>query len=295
MQRNPFTFLRLATCIGLLALLAGRILINGPTINLMLFLLLVLFWFIPTLLLNRAYAKTPRAHMLTNTLFAVLDAYVLLMATAEVASDIWSKPFLLLGAYAFLASLLGGPVAGAGGAISGFCGLLNGWLTPLGELQESMLLGGVAAAGGGLVCGSAWRLILPRVIRTAQQQNAPESATEPTVDPQQTLLNDMEARLREITAERDHTLESLQQLQAPQPAAVTPPVEETPAIEHPPKAKPPASTNPTVTPQAYLQQMETELASLQAEKTALEAEKDQLVSESARLSDELMAAFLPPV
>ena len=292
MPRNPFTFLRLATCIGLLALLAGRILVNGPTINLLLFLMLVVFWFIPTLLLNRAYAKTPRAHILTNTLFAVLDAYVLLMATAEVAADIWSKPFLLLGAYAFLASLLGGPVAGAGSALSGFCGLLNGWLTPLGELQEDLLLGGLAAAVAGFACGSAWRLILPRVIDTARQ-NQP-STTEPVVDPQQTLLTDMEARLQEITAERDHTLASLRQLEAQH--AVAPPSEGSALAHDPqPEAKPLTPASQTLTAQAYLQQLEAEQASLQAETTALEAEKQQLANESAHLSDELMAAFLPPV
>ena len=122
MKRNPFIFLRMATCIALVALLGGRILLNGPTINLLLFLLLIIFWFVPTLSLEiAAHTETQRVRSLNNTLCAVLDAYVLLMATAEAAGDIWTKPFLLLGCYTFLACLLGGIPAGLGSAIFGLC------------------------------------------------------------------------------------------------------------------------------------------------------------------------------
>ncbi len=295
MNRNPFTFLRIATCIALLALLGGRILVLGPTINLLLFLLLVIFWFVPTLLLNAAYTKTPRARMLINTLCAVLDAYVFLMATAEAAIDIWTNPFLLLGAYVFLASLVGGNLAGAGSAISGFCGLLNGWLTPLGQLQTPILLGGVGASVAGFVCGSAWHLILPMVIRAAQQQQAQASEPDATTLAKQTMLAGMDARLREITAERDQAQARLQQLEAQQAASAPPPAADTPpALEQPPKAKPSLPTGETVAPEVVLQQMEAELASLQTETTALTTEKQKLQNEVSRLSDALMSAFLPP-
>ena len=288
-RNNPFTILRIATCVALLALLGTRILDNGPTINLLLFLLLVVFWFLPTILLNAVQVKTPRARLLSNTLCAVLDAYVLLMATAEVAADIWTKPFLLLGAYVFLASLLGGPLAGAGSAASGFCGLLNGWLTPQGELQPLLLLSGAGAAAAGFVCGSAWRLILPAIIRTAQQQ-APPSEPTATLQAEMAPLRDMEARLLAITAEREHAREQLRQLEAQHPEPAAPPQPEPVATPPPPPAAP---AGEQVQPQAYLQQMEEELSAIQAEKTTLTAEKTQLMTEISRLSDELMAAFLP--
>ena len=294
MKRNPFTFLRIFTCIALLALLGGRILTNGPTINLLLFLLLVAFWFVPTLLLNTIHVKTVRARTLSNTLCAVLDSYVLLMATAEAAADIWSKPFLLLGAYVFLASLLGGPIAGAGSAISGFCGLLNGWLTPLGELQPACMLGGAGASAAGFVCGSAWRALFPLVLRTAQQQQqapAPDAALQAKHE----LLAGMEARLLEITAERDQARERLRQLETSQTISTPlPPTEKTATTEQPSAATNlPVAAAQSVSPQAYLQQLEAELAGIEAEKTTLTAEKQKLMADISRLSDELMNAFLP--
>ena len=297
MKRNPFTFLRIVTCIALLALLGGRILTSGPTINLLLFLLLVVFWFVPTLLLNAVQAKTSNIRVFNNVLLlcAVLDAYVLLMATAEAAADIWSKPFLLLGVYVFLAGLLGGMAIGACSAIFGFCGLINGWLIPLGELQLPMVLYGAGTSVAGFVCGSTWRLILPMMVHTAQQGMPQPSAPETPAEPKDEMLAGMEARLREITTERDHAQERLRQLEAQQTASAPPPPADKPAvIEPPPKAKPPAPASEPLTPQSYLQQMEAELASLQAEKTALAAERPNLQTEIARLSDELMAAVLPP-
>ncbi|MEI6210446.1 MAG: hypothetical protein WCR06_02345 [bacterium] len=292
-KRNPFTLLRIVTCCSLLALLGGRVYTDGPSINLVLFLLLVALWFLPTLLLNAAHTKTPRERILSNTLFAVLDAYVLMMASAEAVSDIWTKPFVLLGIYVFLASLLGGAVAGAASAISGFCGLLNGWLSPLGELQPQFLLDGAGTAVSACACGSVWRLIMPTVIRTAQQLEQ-ESESDATRQAKYEMLSGMEVRLLEITTEFEQAQNRLQQFEAEQTAAAAPPPEKPPAgMDQPPKAKPPLPGEP-LTPQAVLQQMEAELASVQAGKAAVEREKNQLLAEISKQSDELMAAFLPP-
>lgn len=125
MRLNPFTYLRIVTFGALLSLLIIRAL-HAPTISVLAFLLLVLFWFAATLLLGLLPTRNPRELLLIDTLYAILDTYLMLMVTAETLAGVWNNPFLLLGAYTFLASLLGGAVVGGGSALAGLCGLING-------------------------------------------------------------------------------------------------------------------------------------------------------------------------
>ncbi len=292
MRHNFFTHLRIVTFVALLSLLIMRAR-HAPTVSVLAFLLLVLCWFAATLLLERLPGQPPRARLLGNTLYAALDAYLLMMVTAETIAGTWNHPFQLMGAYVFLASLLGGPVVGSGSALAGWCGLINGWLLPIQELQWSTLLtGGGAALGAGLF-GTVWHVGLPLLLRACQGPAAPPHT--PAAPPLQhsDMLAEMESQWRKISAERDATQARLRELEAqPPPDATASMPVETPPPPDTHATPPPANENEL---QTRLNEVESALTKDRAEKDALAAEKQRLMAEISELSNELMAAYTNPL
>ncbi len=290
MTRNPFQVLRLATFGGLLALLLVRA-PHLPANTLKLFLPLIVLWFVPTLCGGR-FTRLHRLHpqLSGNLLYAILDTYLLLMTTAETMSDSWQNPFLLLGAYVFLVSLLGGTRAGGGSAVAGFFASLNGWLMPAGALQGGSLLLAGGAALAGFSCGTLWRIVLPVLIQGVRP--IPAVKITPPTNAQNEIakrIAELEALLRTASAERDQAQERLAEWETQHPHVAPTMPTPTPAAPNTPPATPPtagAADNLT-----NLQQMETELAGIQAEKTALLAERQALMAEISGLTKELMAAY----
>ncbi len=286
MKRNLFTGLRFVTCGGLLALLLMRA-SQIPAHTFWLFLPLVLLWFVPTLGWRFTRIQLPHPQLAGDFLYTMVDTYLLLMTTAEAVSDSWHNPFLLLGGYVFLTSLLGGARVGGGSAGAGFFGLLNGWLLPADELRGATLLLGGGAALAGLACGTVWRLGVPWLRHAVAQVPTSEPTPNQPQDVLATQIAAMEGRLRDISAERDQAQERLSEWEALHPRLPAPP--------HPAHAAPNTPTAPTPAGEAELliklQQREAALASIKAEKSALLTEKQALMAEISGLTKELMAAY----
>lgn len=277
LKRNSFAALRLIAFSGLLAALGVRLANGDRSIDSLVFLAVVPLWFGTTLALGFLRPPSARPLLFRNMLYAMMDAYLIMMASAAVAGT-GRHPFVFLGAYVFLASALGGPAVGAACATSGFLGLVNGWLLPTGELHLRTLLAGGGTALASAVCGAAWRLGLPAL---AKALAAPQSATGEVVHDRAESLDEMEKRLREISAERDQAQERLHELELKRGEEA-----ESGATERV------ADSNTALEdPDTTIRRLETELENSRSEKTALMIDKQRLTEEVSELSKELMAMY----
>lgn len=296
MRHNPFTYLRITTFGGLLLLLITRA-FHAPTLSVLAFLLVTLFWFAGTLLLAILPERPARETLLNNVLFALLDSYLLMMVTSETIAGVWENPYLLLGGYIFLASMLGGATIGSGSALTGLCGLVNGWLLPVDDLQWDTFLTGSEVATGAFLCGTIWHVAIPLLYRAFYPPPAPPPAAEHS--PQHTgMIAEMENQLQKINYERDTAQKRLQELTSPPPAPAETAAAATPVTEPPTGLEAERPAVSATAPDLMGERLRDVAAALEkgrAEKSALIADKQRLSAEVAELSNELMAAYTNPV
>ena len=285
MKHGFFRVFRIVAFAGLMLLFACRM-IQAPGLRQFFFLALALLWFVPTLIWEKVRRKVGFSMLRHPAVFAAVDAYLVLMASAALLAGVWHRPMLLLDALVFLAAMSAGPMAGGAAALAGFFGLLNGWLLPGEDLQRATLLVGVGTALAALICGLAWRLSLPLLVKMLQPPNG-QSASAASLPPLAERIAAMEIRLREMSAERDHAQEQLSDLEKQmfRPG-------DAPLPEHKPEvARPVAAVPVTDDPElkARLDQVMAALADSRAERAALLAEKQKLTVEIADLVKELTA------
>ena len=288
MKFSLFKVLRFVTFAGLVALLAVRI-CCAPAPKLFFFLALVLFWFVTTLIWVGARGTAVRSMLRHDAVFAAVDGYLLLTATAAALAGVWNRPVLLLGAFVFSVGLFCDPLAGAAAAVTAFFGLLNGWLFPTGDLRlKSILLGGGTTLAA-LACGFAWRVSLPllvRMVRSAVTGEADQPAL--PVLPIAERIAAMEVRLREMSVERDRAQERLSEWEAKQAdrTAGASSLEEKGAPEpaHPAVVAP-VTDDPAL--QARIDQVTAAVTDSRAERAVLLAEKQKLMDEISDLKKDL--------
>ncbi|MEI6212181.1 MAG: hypothetical protein WCR06_11220 [bacterium] len=289
MKHGFFSVFRMVTGAGLVVLLGVRI---GQTmaLNLLLLLVLVMLWFVPTLLWCGARSKVASWIPRHDGVFAAADGYLVMQVAAQALAGVWHHPLLLLGAYVFFAGVAGGSLAGAAAAGATFLGLLNGWLIPANHLpgKTILLCGGTALIA--LVCGMAWRLSLPLLVQMVRLTRA---GKDPAASAEQRVADriaELEDRLREMSDKRDRAQERLSEWRTKQAARAA----EAAAVQRKADAEPvrptvevPATNDPAL--KARLEQVAAALADSRAGMAALLAEKQKLMVELSDLSKELLA------
>lgn len=282
-----FWAFRLVAFLCLLGVVVARLLQGDRSAGLLVHIIVVPLWFVPTLWIGLLRPASERSLMLRNTLFAVMDVNLVMMAAAALEAAA-APPYHLLGGYVFLAAALGGPVAGGACAISGFIGFFNGWLLPA-EFSLRSLLVSAGTATAGAVAGVAWRygwMVLARALLADQARRASDPGMA-------ARLADMEARLQVLGEERDRAQERVSELEEECAKAALAPVPEPAPEPVSVDAKAAEGEAESSDSSARISELEEELARCGDELKALRAEKRNLMTEISSMSKELMAAYSP--